>query len=458
MDRTEITEDNYNRLAASMLEKNDDMAYEEAIKKLESFMLNLICGEEIKTSLSLQAALLTAVNTGKRAFLGGVYVLLPQATACLLNWGNEKSLNEIIIELGGNLVENISKEASFSLMFGLQANIDENQLQLICNSWQGGICHGKDAPVLERSEEMPLGGIAAASIAVGTAFIRVSGINISAGDKTTGISLWKPGSNWLDTMAIGHPVSFLPKKYWLLGLGHLGQAYIWTIGLLPYKIHEETTIILQDFDKIVEANWSSGLLCEKQDVRKFKTRVCADWLEQRGFDTVIVERKFDENTKRVDDDPHLALCGFDSAKSRTLLENAGFHLIVEAALGSSLNDFDEIALHTFPNSSKTAKEIWTVDERVGKTKKNVLKQFSHLEKEDCGIIAQNIAGKAISSSFVGALAGSLVIAETIKALHVGFKYDMVVTQIRDIKNTVGISHKDGIYNYSELRNDGYLEL
>jgi len=59
-----------------------------------------------------------------------------------------------------------------------------------------------------------------------------------------GISLWRSDLHCLDDSAGGPGVTLLPNKFWLLGLGHLGQAYIWNIGLLPFKAPNEITFLL----------------------------------------------------------------------------------------------------------------------------------------------------------------------------------------------------------------------
>ena len=51
-------------------------APEEARRILESFVLQVAVGAEIG-DLAAQAALLTIVNAGHRAFLGGVHVVAP---------------------------------------------------------------------------------------------------------------------------------------------------------------------------------------------------------------------------------------------------------------------------------------------------------------------------------------------------------------------------------------------
>ncbi|MEP7127882.1 MAG: hypothetical protein ABI729_03400, partial [Chitinophagales bacterium] len=64
-----VDEDNLNRLATGIMTKYN-CSYSVAIDKLNEFSLYLDCGDKIGASPSLQAALLTAINTGNRAFLG----------------------------------------------------------------------------------------------------------------------------------------------------------------------------------------------------------------------------------------------------------------------------------------------------------------------------------------------------------------------------------------------------
>ena len=185
--------------------------------------------------------------------------------------------------------------------------------------------------------------------------------------------------------------------------------------------------MLQDFDSVVRANYSSQLLCEQNNIGRKKTRVCSDWLEARGFKTILTERPFDENTKRAGDDPFIACCGFDAAKPRRILEDAGFDLVVECALGANAARFDRIILHTFPDARQRAASIWANDDQ-SETDRNLIEAFR--SKEDCGIIAETLAKKAVASSFVGAVAGALVTGEILRALNGGVRCEFLQTHLR----------------------------
>jgi len=443
--------DTLNRLSLGIIEK-DNCTPEQALGKLESLSLNLICGDEIFTSLPLQAALLTAVNTGKRAFLGGIQVQMPEKINCLLKWPGKKYLNDIVKELGGMISAIDTRH--FSLTFGLAGLVDNNQMQVVCNNWQAGVLVNGEKLNFNSSGDIPTAGIFAGGLSVFLAFLKMSGINIASCDKSLGISLWRPDLHWLDNNAKGPRITFLPRKYWLLGLGHLGQAYLWNIGLLPYNNPQDVSFVLQDDDIIVEANWSAGLLSELFHNKIYKTRLCSRWLETRGFKTKITERRFDIKVTRIEDEPFVALCGFDSASSRLHLENAGFDLIVEAGLGGNLSTFDIISLHTFPNSSKTPDQLWgDMDETkldINEAIYNILKNLD--EDEECGIIPLTISGNSVSASFVGACSGALVIAELLRGLHGGMRYDKVSLQLRNLENLVAVSHAKGIYTLEQSRN------
>lgn len=443
-----LNENNLNRLAISLIELNK-YSYDEAIFELKNLKLSLICGDKIKTSYSLQAALITAVNTAARAFLGGVYVTLPENTPALIPWNDNSSLNRIIQDLGGKL--NPSK-GNFTLYFGCPME-DNEGFEILCNAWQGGISkYNQEKIKLTENESIPLGGIAAGAIGVGSAFFKVTGIDITAGDISTGISLWKPCQNWHASDACGPIVENLPSKYWILGLGHLGQSYLWNIGLLPYKYPKDVNIVLQDYDRFRYANKSSGLLYTGKALDQYKTRVCASWLEKRNFCTAIIERKFDENTKVTNEEPLLALCGFDSGKSRRPLLGAGFDFIIDCALGGNLDLFDNMIVRTFPNNSKTPEDIWSEKMEKDILNQEVANHFSKVEKNDCGILAETLGNKAISSSFVGAISGSLVVAECIRSLNGGMRYDTIVAQLRNMNQMRCRKHLNSSYSVELVRN------
>ncbi len=445
----EVNIDSVSRLSGLIIEQNPELSekgkegYLEAFEKLKTFSLSIVCGDEIKKSKALQAALITAINEGKRAFLGGVYIAIENDVKFLLPWSNGDSLNKIILELGGRIVKENEVECSFSLYFGKKA-IDNNSLRIVCNGWQGGVEAFGESINLNPYPDFSLGGILAGSLGVGLAFLKVTKEKIDACIKSIGLSLWNLNLNWLDPLANGPEISYLPQKYWLVGLGHLGQAYTWTLGLLPFQKPSEISVTLQDTDKVSIANFETGLLTETKKIGIKKTRVCSEWLEGRGINTSIIDRNFDDSHVPQNIEPLILICGLDSAKARRSIDISKFKFVIDCGIGGTRTDFDSISIYNFPEIGKSVKEIWS-DEEAKIINKNNEKAMEFI---GCGFY-----GKAISTSFVGGLASTLVFAELIRAGYQGLKTGSINISIRNILDDTFISGKSSYY--TELSDNGF---
>jgi hypothetical protein len=201
---------------------------------------------------------------------------------------------------------------------------------------------------------------------------------------------------------------------------------------LPFADPQKCGLMLQDFDKVEAANLGSGLLTASKDIGHRKTRVCANWLEARGFHTTICERAFDENTRWAPTEPNIALCGFDKAEPRRLLEGANFQRIMECGLGSSIHDFDVIHIHNLPGS-RSAADIWFATPAIG-VNPRLVEALSEPE-DTCGALAIDVAGKAVSTSFVGAMAAAAVFGEVLRIYHKGQCHHEIYLSPRNITDS-----------------------
>ena len=206
---------------------------------------------------------------------------------------------------------------------------------------------------------MALAPMLAAALAVNEAFLFVSGHAAVAGRRPVGLSLWNPAPacDWLADAGTEPALSLLPSRLWLIGLGHLGQAYLWALGLLPFARPQDLSLVLQDIDIITPSTESTSILTDATLINVKKTRAMAAWAERRGFTTAIHERLFDASFRRQDDEPAVALCGLDNGIGRQALDQVGFDFVVEAGLGRGHRDFRAIRLHTLP-ASRPAAQIW----------------------------------------------------------------------------------------------------
>ena len=444
------TEDTVSRLAGLKIEQDPTLAlkgkegYEEALKSLKELTLGLICGEEIAKSISLQAALITAINTGKRAFKGGVKILIGKNTPSLITWPNQPTLNKIIEELHGEICDNLPAEISFTLTFGVRAK-EEYSLQVISSGWRGGVCSYTDQISLGTEPDFALGGVLAGSLGVGLAFLKVSGEKIDADSKNVGVSLWKPELNWLDKNAVGPKITALPQKYWFVGLGHLGQAYVWTLSLLPFKDKSKVSVFLQDTESVSKSNIDTGLLSEIENVGTKKTRICNTWLEKRGFFPTMIERNFDKSIDSKEGEPLVIIRGLDSVKARKDISVDKFVHVVDCGIGGTRSSFDSIAIYNLPTYKEPVTKIWDDDNAVIRNKAN---------EEAMKFLGCGLYNKTISTSFVGAFASTLVLAEIIRAGYQGTKTSSMSFSMRNLEVDTQISTSSSYE--TELVRNGFI--
>ncbi|MGH6755197.1 MAG: hypothetical protein ACREDP_23835, partial [Bradyrhizobium sp.] len=396
--------------------------YPEAAAFLDTLSVVIRGGEAVRKSAALQAAVLTAVNTAKRCFRR-VSVELPESIALLIPWPAD-SLNEAVDYLLSNTP---AAEGSLSLIsVGTETSEGWN---IVASGWRALVTFGGTKTQIFNGPDFALGGVLAGAIGVHHAFVDATGIDQTLRWKRDGVSLWRPDLLW-DTAPDGPELSALPDKIWFLGLGHLGQAYAWTMALLPYGAPWNCEIMIQDIDQVSVANFGTGLLTNASDVTQRKTRMVERWLSDRNFEVLLCDRKFNENTVRSSEEPAVALCGFHDANSRRILDRAGFELIVEAGLGAEIADFDQLSTHKFPNSHFTPAENWSENAKIGLRKE----RLAQLGGEGiCGAI--ELAGKAVSTSFVGAAAAAFSWAEILRNYHKGASFSRQHIDLRSLSDT-----------------------
>ena len=264
-----LSADELHRTTKLELDEGRARTFEEANEIVASYVLQINVGRGVTESETRQAMLLTAVNVASRAFLGGVRVRIQENGPMCAGWVKGMDISTAVRTYGGDIVESLDCEHP-TLVIG---NVDEQPvgsvvLHVTWEGWSGGIV-GETKDRLAESVEFPLAGILAASLGVSEAFQNRRG-NAVAGRRSTGLSLWEPQCDWRDKRAYGKPCLYLPKRLWLIGLGHLGQAYAWVLGFLPYEHHSDVNLVLQDCDSIVKANRSTGMLSDVSSIGQRK--------------------------------------------------------------------------------------------------------------------------------------------------------------------------------------------
>ena len=367
----DIDHDSLHRTAKYFMDTGQAQTVYAAMELLHRFGLTVHVGEEIASSADHQTALLTLVNTARRTLLGGIEVVGLPDVKCVTLLAPNQSLRNVVGELGGRLVTH-ARSAWPSAVIGTVEVATEALpcWRLTWDGWRGGVIPVRDAVRLSDENLFGIAPALAAGICAAEAFAFHAGDNVMAGRRATGLSMWSPGRDWLAPDSTEPMIAYLPSRLWIIGLGNLGQAFAWVLACLPYNDPSQVQLTLQDFDRIADSNDSTSLLSHLADVGRKKTRVVADWLEERGFETFLEERQFGPWIQRAGDEPRVALCGIDNPNGRAALEKSGFGLVVEAGLGAGPQEFRSISTHSFPGS-RTAEGIWS--KLIGRESEDVKK-------------------------------------------------------------------------------------
>lgn len=435
--------DGLHRSAKLAMDSGEAATLEEALRLFEGYRLRIDVGPDVACSPTLQVALLTAVNAARRCFLGGVEVTGCPDAQLLVPWRDCRSIAEAIRNLQGSVIDEPDIDAPRIVIGDVENGDSESEFQMRAtfDGWRGGVIALDDPRRLTERGEFTPAGVLAGGLAVSEAFQFVRGRNALAGRRDVGLSLWRPDSEntWLDDSELGPVLDLLPSKLWLIGLGHLGQAYLWTIGFLPYRDPGDCSLVLQDYDSLVSANDSTSLLTDRQIVGRKKTRAMADWCEERGFGTRILERRFSADFRLNDEEPLVALCGVDNEGARADLEDVGFSQVIEAGIGTGSEEYLAFQMHCFP-SSRSARRHWSPSSS-GREVDSIIRQpaYQSLAAEgldQCGLTT--LAGRSVGAAFVGATVSALVIAELLRMCLGEHRYQIIDGSLRSLEHHMAI--------------------
>lgn|SRR5574340_377480 len=424
------------RLAKMALDGGEVDSPEAALALFSRYQVRIHLGRGWADTLAGQACFLTALNTSARAFLGGVEVHGDLGDVLRVPLFDGRCARDVVEELGGvvaptpttNLPTLVIGELPQVLPHGFCVRVG-------WDGWCASVVPANQRQVLACQRDNPMAGVAAAALGVNEAFLYVRGDLLDAGHRTVGLSLWDPLAV-CDWRKHGGPdLHYLPKALWLIGLGHLGQAYAWTLGMMPYP-KDCAHLVLQDFDKAAKSNLSTCLLLSAADLGKRKVRLVADRMEQAGFTTDLVERRFGPDHGIFTGEPTTALIGVDNIAARRALDTACFNLAVEAGLGSGYRDFRNIRTHTFPGPRQPS-QIWPAEAgaQTGVRLNEAYKKLATERGDLCGMTL--LASRAVATPFVGALAAALVLAEVVRPLHGGGIHAVLDVQMKNLAFRIG---------------------
>ena len=376
--------------------------------------------------------------------LGGVEVEGIAGMPLLLPLRPYRTLEEAVSGLGGKVVRAASRDVPLVVVGDGREDADRAfAVRTTFDGWAGGIVPVRAQGLrLAERQEFILSGVLSGAVAVAEAFQHLRGGNPAAGRRNVGLSLWRPEADWREPQTVGPVITRLPSALWLIGIGNVGQAYMWALGLLPYENPNEVQLVLQDYDMLAPSNDSTSLLTQPTVIGARKTRAIADWAEKRGFRTAIIERRFASDFRVGADDPAVALCGVDNALARSALEDAGFSRVIEAGLGYGIRDYLGFRTHVFPGSRR-AHDIWRTEES-GREVRTDLPAYQALEAtgaDQCGLT--KLAGRTVGAPFVGAVAAAVVVGELLRMVNGGHAYELIDGHLRNLDHRTVVRAAEG---------------
>lgn len=412
---------------------------EDADAKLDGLTLTISLAPEAAATNAGQAAFLTAVATAARSF-GRVEIIGALDMAMTLPLPlRSQTLGAAAVSLGAHIATR--RMCARVISIGPTGAHGAWVVQAFWDGWTASVRPGA-AHALTPSDDFALTGVAAGALAVGQAFFAECGDTL-AGKREQRLCLWDPCG--LEGPSPRTCDVALPAALWLIGLGNLGQANLWSLSVLPYADPNRVLLFFQDDDTVDRDNWGTSILVERGKYGPLKTRIAEDWALARGFQVRRVDRRVDEHERRKACEPNVALAGLDRMPARRLLGMPGFDYIVDAGLGASAESFQRLRINVFDNTLDPAVHFAGVEDETAANVKRLLSQPAYqalaAEMKDGACGAAMLAEKSVAAPFVSAAAGALAVGQTIRLANGLAPYQGLTVDLSDTRSLSGVLGK-----------------
>lgn len=382
-----------NRTMKLAMDEGKVASYADAERLFRTFRLRITVGPGFSAAPGAEAAVLTLLNAARKTFLGGVEVVGQLQEHCTMAWFHGQTLAEVANGFGVMCSEvGIDRDVPTIVVgaepshaaFNLGLRLDASGFMLDPDGSSGSTL---DAPV-------PVG-VAAAGAAINEAFQRVYRGRPLAGARRVRFDLpGTPGRNTHGT--------------WLIGLGHLGQAYLWTMALQASP-GERVLLRLTDYDDVTLSSLSTCLLVDMADIGRKKVDAVAEKLERIGFSVVRDTAKVVLDEGAVVSDHPMVLVAVDNIGLRRGLDRLHAARIFECGIGDGAEGFTRVQMHAFPGR-RLARDVWQGEDARASRQVDISKPaYQAMLREsgdECGTTL--VASRSVATPFVGSFAGAVL--------------------------------------------------
>lgn len=389
--------DTLNRTMKLALDDGRVSSYEQAQELFSSFRLRISVQPGFTGSPAAEAAVLTLLNAAPRTFLGGVELVGRLGEQCTQAWFNGKALGEVAEKFGvATSVVDQGVPATIHVGEGVR---DAGDFWLCIRFTANGFALSPETSANLGRDSSVAVGVAAAGAAINEAFQRMYRAAPLAGNRDIH---WR-----LPALTSAGP----PESLWLVGLGHLGQAFLWTLALAANGKGPQPPIRLTDFDDVSPASLSTCLLVQAEDVGRKKVDVVADQLEVLGIGVQRDRSRLVLDRAPINPAEKLAVIAVDNVALRRSLDGLRANRVLEAGIGTGAEGFTRVQLHAFPGKRK-ARDVWMGDDpsaiRAPDLSKPAYQALLKKTGDQCGTTL--LAGRSVATPFVGAFAGAVLAA------------------------------------------------
>lgn len=380
--------DSLNRTVKLSLDDGRATSAEEAVRLFESMRIQILVGNNVGSSLVLQAALLTLMNAAPRTFLGGVHVAGHLDFEMKTGWYRGSPARKVAALLSAQPADDVltlptilvgSGHAAPRHPFAIYLSCDGDEFVISPDSGYGGAC--------SRSAV----GVAAAGAALNECFQHVYFQRAVAGMREVRFRLPGAGSHI--------------RSLCIVGLGHVGQAVAWTAGMEGSR--GDLSLTLQDDDVVTESSLSTCLLSQRQDLDHLKTSVVAAQLRAAGIAAEERPHRMDLS-EGASVPAECCVVAVDSYSFRRQLDRLSCARVVEAGIGDEGSNFTRMQFHLLPGRRK-ASDIWCDSDpaasRAVSTSALAYQELLKTTGDACGTTL--LAGRSVATPFVGAFVGAL---------------------------------------------------
>ena len=132
--------DSLHRLVKLAMDTGEAESLEEAEKLFMTYRLGVSVGDDVGHSQTLQAALLTIVNSARRCLLGGIEVEGAAGMNLMVPMPPYRSLEEAVAGLGGRVVRSIGPDVPLVAVGNAQPTIGRRfAIRVTFEGWSAGI-------------------------------------------------------------------------------------------------------------------------------------------------------------------------------------------------------------------------------------------------------------------------------------------------------------------------------